>query len=122
MSQINMLEKRAPRLRIIPIHSEVSMKPRLLFVAVFLSFTFPAFGETGDLETPVAHLRAPPASVAMPYVIEFNRRTTMDFADMTQQAPGPLRGYVYVRMQGELVIIPVYRPDARRDDLAYRAA
>lgn len=86
------------------------MDARFLFFAATLFVSTLVFGQSRDLETPAAHLRAPPAALAMPYVIEFGPGATIDFADMTQQSPGPLRGYVYVRMQGELVVVPVYYP------------
>jgi hypothetical protein len=37
----------------------------------------------------------------------FARGTTVDFADLTERV-GRLRGFVYVRVQGELLLMPVY--------------
>lgn len=56
----------------------------------------------------------PPApmepTVQIPFTLEMQPGTTIDFADLTQREVGPLRGYVYIRIQGELVVMPVYRP------------
>lgn len=56
------------------------------------------------------HLRPPPDALRVYQTLELQPGATIDFADVTQQAPGPLRGYVFVRFQGELVVIPVYQP------------
>lgn len=81
------------------------MNRRILFA--LLLFAPATFAET---TAPIAHLRPPSTALPVPYVLEFEHGATVDFADVTQQEPGPLRGYVYVRYQGELVLIPVYRP------------
>lgn len=39
--------------------------------------------------------------------VEFVRGATVDFADVTQRV-GRIRGFVYVRVQGELLLMPVY--------------
>jgi len=39
--------------------------------------------------------------------IAFGANTTVDFADVTAHA-GNCRGYVYVRVRGELMVMPVY--------------
>lgn len=58
-------------------------------------------------------LRPPVGALAVSYTVEFQPGATIDFADATQAKPGPLRGHVWVKLQGEYVLIPVYRPDTR---------
>ena len=41
--------------------------------------------------------------------IELQPGVTVDFADTTgRMNPGPLKGYIYVKVQGEYVLIPYY--------------
>jgi hypothetical protein len=58
----------------------------------------------------VEHGPPPAVGVPVPVVLEFGHGATVDFADFKQGAAGPLRGYIYVRVQGELVVIPYYQP------------
>jgi hypothetical protein len=88
---------------------EINMtKTTNILAALLLSFS----AAVAAADAPVAHIRVPATALPMPYVIEFEQGATIDFADFTQHQPGPLRGYVYVRLQGELVVIPVYHPVA----------
>jgi len=41
-------------------------------------------------------------------VLAFDHGSTIDFADYTLAQPGPLRGYVYVKVQGEWFLMPYY--------------
>lgn len=56
------------------------------------------------------HLRPPADALAVYQTIEFQPGATIDFADYTQREVGPLRGYVFVKVQGELVAVPFYHP------------
>jgi len=90
------------------------MKTRNLAAAAILLAT-PAPAQTllpaaADTPPAVARVRAPPQALSVHNTVEFSPGATIDFSDMTQHQPGPLRGYIYVRMQGELVLVPVYRP------------
>lgn len=88
---------------------------RSLLLALAL-FALPALAQD---TRPTARVQIPRGVLPMPYTIEFEPGATIDFADITQLQPGPLRGYVFVRFQGELVVMPVYQPT--QDGTIWRA-
>jgi hypothetical protein len=85
------------------------MKIASIFAALLLGVST----STAALDTTrTAHVYPNATVFPMPFDLEFAHGATVDFADVSLVEPGQLRGYVYVRMQGELVVIPVYRPSS----------
>lgn len=89
------------------------MNARFLAIAVLASSA--ALGQTfhhGQPSPPSAiDSRPHPPVTAPPTIlqgdIEFVHGATVDFADVTQRV-GRIRGFVYVRVGGELLLMPVY--------------
>lgn len=87
-------------------------KIRVLMVATLLALSAGASGFDRwipEREPGSVRIQPPPTALQIYQDLELQPGATIDFADVTQQQVGALRGYVLVRYQGEPVWIAVYR-------------
>jgi hypothetical protein len=72
-----------------------------------IAFAAAVFVVTSQAHAQTRVALQPAESVLLEGNVEFVQGATVDFHDLSENV-GRLRGFVYVRVQGELLLMPVY--------------